>query len=211
MSAVKHLPTSVTIAAHRSFDEALDRINAVIVFNFRHWPRRLREEAMCESRAGCWVAWHGLLIRGQDPVAVGVSAIAANACRAVRNGRTVGRNRAAGRTAPDIQHPKARYTGGVRVFSIEQVDERRGGNWRDWLGADNRFGPADEAAFKIDFASWLSGLPARKREAAELLAAGLGTGEVAESLGVTPAAISQDRVWLSRSWDRFQGEAKLMS
>jgi hypothetical protein len=211
MSAVRQLSVPVIAVANRSFTEALDRIDAVIAYQFRRWPRGTREEAMAEARAGCWVAWHGLLVRGLDPVAVGVTGIAANASRAVKNGRTVGRNRSAGRTAPDIQHPKARRAKGLRVFSIGEVGERSGAMWRDWLVAEGRYGPAEEAAFRIDFATWLSGLPARKREAAKLLAVGLGTCEVAESLGVTPAAISQDRVWLSRSWDRFQGEANLMS
>ena len=206
MFAARHLPAPVTTAAHRSFNEALDRINAVIHFNFRRWPWSLREEAMAEARAACWVAWHGLLRRGKDPVAVGITGIASNACRAVRNGRTVGRNRAAGRTALDIQHPKARRATGLCVVNLEGLGGAPTGSWQDWLGTDGRYGPADEAMFRVDFAAWLLGLPARKRRAAELLAEGHGTCEVARLLGVTPAAISQDRDWLARSWGRFQGE-----
>jgi hypothetical protein len=207
MPAVQALPMPVTTAAHRSFHEALERIDAVIAYQFRRWPRGLREEAMAEARAGCWVAWHGLLVRGKDPVAVGVCGIAANASRAVRNGRTVGRNRAAGPTAADIYHPKARRATGLRVVSIERSAEGSTGTWRDWLGTDGRYGPAEEAAFKVDFAAWLGGLPERKRRVAELLAGGLGTCEVAVRLGVTAGAISQARDWLARSWGRFQGEA----
>ena len=205
MSAARHLPTSMTTAAHRSFNEALDRIDAVIAFQFRRWSRDRREEAMAEARAGCWVAWHGLLLRGKDPIAVGVCGIAANACRAVRNGRTVGRNRGAGPTAPDIQHPKVRRATGLRVVSIERLAERSPGAWRDWLASESGYGPAEEAAFRIDFATWLGKLPARKRRVAELLAGGLRTCDVAIQLGVTAGAISQAREWLARSWGQFQG------
>jgi hypothetical protein len=211
MSAATQLSTPVIAVANRSFTEALPRIDAVIAYQFRRWPRWPREEAMAEARAGCWVAWHGLLTRGQDPVAVGVSAIAANACRAVRNGRTVGRNRSAGRTAPDIQHPKTVRASGLRVFSIEQNGGGGNGHWRDWLRSKGGYGPAEEAAFRIDFANWLSRLPARKRGAAELLASGLGTSEVARRLEVTPGAISQVRDWLFASWQKFQGERNPVS
>jgi hypothetical protein len=205
MSAARTLAAPVTTAAHRSFIEALDRIDAVIAYQFRRWPRGLREEAMAEARAGCWVAWHGLLRRGKDPVAVGVTGIAENACRAVRNGRTVGRNRAAGPTAADIHHPKTRRATGLRVVSIERPGEGSPGGWRDWLASESHYGPADEAAFRVDFAAWLGGLPARKRRMAELLAGGWKTGEVACRLAVTAGAVSQARSWLASSWERFQG------
>ena len=114
MSVALHLPTPVTTAAHRSFDQALGRIDAVIAYQFRRWPRGEREEAMAEARAGCWVAWYGLLRRGKDPMAVGIPAIAANACRGVWNGRRVGANRSPGRGAMDVHHRRARRATGRR-------------------------------------------------------------------------------------------------
>jgi hypothetical protein len=205
MSAARHLPTPLATAAHRTFNEALDRIDAVIAYHFRRWSWGRREEAMAEARAGCWIAWHGLLLRGKDPIGVGISGIAANACRAVKNGRTVGRNRAVGQTGRDIQHPKVRYATGLRVVSLEERPERSPVAWRDWLASESGYGPADEAAFRIDFAAWLDELPARKRRVAELLAGGLRTCDVAIQLGVTASAISQAREWLARSWVQFQG------
>ena len=79
--------------------------------------------------------------------------------------------------------------------------------WKQWLACDNRVGPADEAAFRIDFAAWLEGLPERRRRVAELLAEGHETGVVARMLGVTPGAISQARTWLAANWRRYQAEA----
>ena len=55
-----------------------------------HMRRQDREEAVAEARAAAWSAWHGLIRRGKDPLAVGVTAIAINAIRYVRNGRRVG-------------------------------------------------------------------------------------------------------------------------
>ena len=193
--------------AHLAFDAALGRIEAVIRHQFRAWPRAQRQDAIDDARAYTWLAWQGLLDRGKDPVQVGIVAIAANACRAVRNGRSVGSARSVGRGAMDIHHPRARLATGVRVVLLEDLGTRRPGRWQDWLTASSRYGPADEAAFRVDFAAWHAGLPPTKRRVAELLAQGRGTGEVARQLGVTSSAVSQSREWLARSWGRFQGEA----
>jgi len=190
---------------HQAFDAALPRIDAVLRFQFRHWPRARREEAVAEARAAAWGAWHGLIRRGRDPVAVGVTAIAANVCRGVRKGRKVG-NPTVGRGARDVQHPGVRRQLGLRVIPFEEVAGPPSGSWQDWLAEDHRVGPAEEACFRLDFAAWLGGLPVRKRRVAELLAVGHGTVEVAQLVGVTPAAISQARVALARSWREFQGE-----
>jgi hypothetical protein len=193
--------------AHRAFDAALGRIDAVLQFQFRHWPPARRREAIDDARAYTWLAWRGLLDRGKDPVQVGVVAIAVNACRAVRNGRAVGSARSVGRGAMDIHHPKARHATGLRVVSLEDLGGRPPGRWQDWLAANDRYSPADEAAFRLDFAAWLAQLPPIRRRVAELLAQGFGTGEVAHRLGVTSSAVSQSRDWLARSWDQFQGQA----
>jgi len=192
-------------AIHRAFDAALPRIDAVLRYHFRRWPRARREEAVAEARAAAWAAWHGLIGRGRDPVAVGVTAIAANACRGVRRGGKLG-NPTVGRGAMDVHHPAVRRRLGLRVIAFEEVAGRSTGTWQDWLAADHRFGPAEEACFRLDFGAWLGGLPGRRRRVAELLAMGYGTGEVARMVGVTPASISQARERLARSWCEFQGE-----
>jgi hypothetical protein len=76
----------------------------------------------------------------------------------------------------------------------------------EWIATDRHMGPAGAAAFRLDLASWLASLPERRRRTAELLAEGHGTLEVARWVGVTPAAVSQARSWLARSWHEFQGE-----
>ena len=117
------LSTIVTRDAHRDFNAALGQIDTAIAFHFRHhrWSRQRREDALAEARAATWAAWHSLLRRGKDPVAVGVAGIVANACRAVRNGRAVGSNRSVGRGAMDVYHWKASRATGLRVVSFNEA------------------------------------------------------------------------------------------
>ncbi len=46
-----------------------------------------------------------------------------------------------------------------------------------------------------------------QRKIALTLASGERTSVVAEKFGLTSARISQLRLWLKESWERFQGEA----
>src|SRR5206468_1962500 len=142
---------------------------------FRRRRPQDREEAVAEARAAAYSAWLGLARRGKDPVAVGVSGIANNALRYVKNGRRVG-NRHCGRGAMDVHHHRAQKRCGFRVVSLDSIDEFTGepirGAWIEGLASDHRFSPADEACFRVDFEAWLAGLPARKRQVAELLALG---------------------------------------
>jgi hypothetical protein len=209
MSDAARISSPITPEAHRDFHAALGRIDAAIRFDFRRlrWSADRREEAFAEARAAVWVAWHSLVRRGKDPREVGISAVVHFACRGVKNGRTAGANRSLGRGAGDLYHPRARRSTGLRVVGFDDLGGDGSRPWQDWLGADNRYGPAEEAAFRVDFAAWLEALPARKRRAVELLAEGLGTCEVAQRLGVTPAAVSQDRQWLARSWRGLQAQA----
>ena len=87
--------------AHQQFEIALPAIMTAAEFAFRRRRRQDREEAIAEVRAAAWSAWHGLLERGKDPLAVGVWGIANNACRYVRNGRRIG-NRNCGRGRMDV-------------------------------------------------------------------------------------------------------------
>jgi hypothetical protein len=168
-----------------------------------------REEAVADATAAAWSAWSGLLKRGKDPVAVGVSGISHNAVRYVKNGRRLG-NRNSGRGAMDVYHKKAQAACGFKVFSFNsnaEIESRPARNvWREWVAEDNRVTPADEACFRLDFSDWLAGLPARKREMAELLAEGHETGVVATIVGVSQGRVSQMRSELAASWRAFQGE-----
>jgi hypothetical protein len=151
-----------------------------------------------------------LLARGQDPVAVGIAGIAYNACRYVRNGRRLGTG-SCGRGVMDVFHRKAQAACGFQILSLDSAvgiptRPTSASLWREWLVADNRVSPADEAAFRLDFSDWLKGLPQRKRQMAELLAQGHETGVVARMLGVSSGAVSRTRSWLQANWKAFQGQ-----
>jgi FixJ family two-component response regulator len=93
---------------------------------------------------------------------------------------------------------------GFRLLSLALA--RQEGELKSWVANDHRSTPADHAAFLIDFREWLDRLPERRRQSAELLALGFGTKEVAQQVGVSPAAISQARSELARNWEAFQAD-----
>ena len=202
------MPAMSLVAAQEQFTATLNAVEDAARYAFRRRRRQEREEALAEARAAAWSAWHGLIRRGKDPVEVGVTGIANNAVRNVRQGRRIG-NRTCGRGAMDVQHPRVRRALGLRVVAFEELAGPPRGSWRQWLACDNRVSPADEAAFRIDFAAWLGGLPERKRLVAELLAGGHEPGLVARIVGLSPARISQLRTELAGSWEKFQGTASI--
>jgi DNA-directed RNA polymerase specialized sigma24 family protein len=193
--------------AQEQFTVAMPQIAAAARYCFRRWRPQDRAEAIAETQAA---AWHGLVARGQDPVAVGIAGIAHNACRYVRNGRRLGTG-SCGRGVMDVYHRKAQAACGFKVLSLDYGDEINarptiGSLWRQWVAAASRVGPAANAAFRLDFSAWLEELPKRKRQMAELLALGHETSDVARMLGVSVGAVSQTRRWLEASWKVFQGQ-----
>ena len=197
-------------SAHQTFLSQLPTIDKALSYHFRHQPARQRDDVIADARAAVWHAWLGLLRRGKDPLAVGVTAIARNAARYVKAGRLLGCGTGT-RGCRDVFHHRAQKAGGFQLLGL---DDRggRGGNrardaWRAWEVEDNRVSPADQACFELDYEAWLARLPERKRRIAELLAAGETTGDVARQLGVTAGAVSQTRRWLEADWRSFQGES----
>ena len=195
-------------AAQEQFTATLKAVEDAARYAFRRRRRQDREEALAEARAAAWSAWHGLIRKGKDPVEVGVTGIANNAVRNVRQGRRIG-NRTCGRGAMDVQHPRVRRALGLRVVAFAELAGPRVGSWRDWLAEDNRVTPADEAIFHLDYQAWLAGLAEPKRRVAELLAEGHEPGLVARLVGVSPARVSQLRTELAGSWESFQGSASV--
>jgi hypothetical protein len=195
-------------AAHRQFEAALPQIERTLRYHFRRWHGPRRAELIADGRAAAWHAWHGLMQRGKDPLAVGPTGIAYNAARYVKAGRLFGCGTSK-RDVIDLFDRRTRHRLKLKVVSLDRRDVTYEGGqsdaWRDWLAEDNRVSPADEAAFRIDFAAWLDRLPVRKRQIADLLAEGHQTIEVARLFAITPGAVSQTRAWLDANWRAFQG------
>ena len=66
--------------------------------------------------------------------------------------------------------------------------------------------PAEQAAFRIDYPRWLSGLGERNRKIAEDMAMGETTLELARKYPLSQGRISQLRREFHADWLRFHGE-----
>jgi hypothetical protein len=207
MSNVTSLSGASLTAAHRRFEAALPAIDRTLRYLFRRWPEGRRDEALADARAAAWHAWYGLLRRGKDPESVGVTGLAANAARYVRNGRRLGCG-TLGRAA-DVLDPEAGRRHGLRVVSLDDPRGETGDSWRSWLAEDHQFTPADAACFRLDFERWLEGLTTRKRQIADLLVEGHEGVVVARTMGLTPGRVSQVRDELNASWRAFQSQGAI--
>jgi hypothetical protein len=209
MSAAASLSGASLISVQQQFEAALPTMDRVLLHHARAWPARIRDDMIADARAALWSAWHSLVRRGRNPFQVGITGIAARCCRSVRSGRKVG-NANRGRACLDVLDHRARRRMGIEIVNLDDHagSEPAAGSssWRQWLTERNVATPADQACFRLDFARWLSDIPHRKRQMAELLADGNETSEVAHRLGVTAPAVSIARGWLSSDWRRFQGE-----
>ncbi len=198
-------------AAQEQFTAVLPAITSAARYAFRRRRYQDRAEAVAEAQACAWKAWRGLVERGKDPIEVGVSGIAGYAVRHVLNGRRIG-NRGGGRGSRDVFHFKAQAACGFKVVGLGRETDREPGQgsdaWKEWLACDNRVGPADEAAFRVDFESWLAALPERKRRVAELLAEGHEGVVVARLVGIAPSRVTQLKSELAANWRAFQGQAE---
>ena len=107
----------------------------------------------------------------------------------------------------DVLSGYAQHHKGFEVERLDQFDEHED-CWQEIVVEDKRATPAEIAACRIDFASWLRLLSGRHRMIALTLAAGETTCVVAKKFDVSPGRISQLRLWLKESWERFQGEGE---
>ena len=73
--------------------------------------------------------------------------------------------------------------------------------------ADRKVPVPDQAAFRVDFASWLQTLTHRDHEIICALSGGDGTKAVAEQFGLSEGRVSQLRRKFEQLWRIFQGEA----
>jgi hypothetical protein len=189
-------------AVHDKFLDMLPSIRRQATHAFRSALPDAREELIAEVVANAFHGYCRLVQRGKTDLAF-ATPLAQFAIRRVRSCRFLG-----GRQRPrDVMVAHDQTAG--RTF-VERLDHfnREEGQWREIVVEDHRAGPAEIAACRIDFASWLRLLPIRRRKVALTLARGDSTSEAAKKFGVTPARVSQLRLWLKESWERFQTEAK---
>jgi len=185
---------------HCSFMRLLPRIRRNVEARFHYLRREARDEAVQESIVIALVAYVRLVNSGKEDAAFS-SSLARYAVARVREGR-----RAASRlNINDVTSQYCRQRKGIAIESIHQNTPPHG-DWRELVVEDRRCRPADVAATRIDFQSWLDTLSPRDRRIAEVLATGESTKQAAKRFRISPARISQLRNELRKAWRRFQGE-----
>jgi hypothetical protein len=206
-------PTPEALDAH--FLQIMPRIeeHAQIRFGFLRCPGR-HDAAIAEVVALAW-KWFLRLIEQGKQVDAFVSVLADYAVRHVRCGRKLcGQER-----AKDVMSARAQRSKG---FSVEPLNGSTRRSMEDLLGdphaqdaidafeerlRDNTQSPVPtQAAFRIDYPTWLSQLGQRNRAIAEDMALDLGTFELADKHKISAGRISQLRRELHQDWRRFHGE-----
>jgi hypothetical protein len=186
----------------RHFESLLPAIRRQARHAFRRLPRELREELIAEAVAQAYCAFRRLVERGHGERAF-ATPLARFAVRHVRAGRRVG--------TPLNKHDVSSYYGQrAHGMHLERLDrclphER---SWLEIAVEDRAAGPAETAAFRLDFEAWLSTLGRQRRRIALALARGEATGTAARRFDLSPARISQLRRELRDHWRRFQGEGE---
>jgi hypothetical protein len=184
----------VSNPVHAAFESLLPRLRTHARVRFRHLNPSDREEVVADVIAYGFASFLRLAERGKDPAAF-PAVFAHFVAKAVANGRRVTPRLS---TRDLLGRPRAARA------AVHKLDDPMpdGGWWRD-LAVDRRVRVDEQAAFNVDFPAWLATLPAVKRRAAELLARGHRTDEVAAAARLSAARVSQLRRELADSWFDF--------
>ena len=194
----KHVAQATTDQCHEAFLKLVPTVSGHANFSFRHLQLQDREEAIAEVLCYAYVAFRRLAERGRLDLA-SASALARFGVARVRSGRYAARRL---RTR-DVYARQAGHRGGFRLVSL-QSHFQSGNIWAEIL-TDDRVTPVpDQVAFRLDFASWLSGLKRRDRKLVKFLAIGNTPSIAAKRFGVSRARVSQLRDALRTSWEAFQ-------
>jgi hypothetical protein len=164
---------------------------------FRALPcPQLRDDLAAEAVAIAWRWYRALAERRRDPDRFGLR-LARLAALAVSSGRRL----CGGQGVHEPFSIACRRRHGVRVSSIGDV--HADASLAAAL-ADGRHSPVPEqAAFRVDFPAWKSGLPVATQAVLAQLALGHRTRDVAASCGRSPARVAQIRRELRDSYLRF--------
>jgi hypothetical protein len=183
-----------------SFVAMLPAIAGVIQYAFRRQRADRRQELAAGAIANAYVGFTRLVARGR-PDAAHPTVLAWFGVRQVCDGRRVGCRRNSKDALSD-------YAQRRRNFSVVGLDDEIRGTrgWEPIVIEDKHASPADIAAFRIDFADWLSRLRPRLRAVALVLAVGNTPLEASRQFRLSKARISQFRRELRASWNAFQSE-----
>ncbi len=182
------------------FVAMLPAISEQANFAFRRLPVEAREELIQEVIAQAYSLFVRLYKRHKVAL-VFPTPLAQFSIKKVRAGRRIGSRG----NIRDVTSPRARVAKGFTIQRLDRFNQRTG-QWREALVADRTAGPAETAVARIDWAAWLRSLSRRQRTIASVLATGETTEVAAQRFRLSPARISQMRVWFRESWRRFHGD-----
>lgn len=177
----------------------LPTVQAIASIRFSRLPQVEQEEGLAEATATAMLAFVRLLRRGKDPVQF-AGRLAKIAVLRVLTGRLAG----SPDNSQDVLSRLARNRHGHQLEGLGKATRLNGVEWESALVANRRITPADLAASRIDFGEWLGRMKYRRRQIAEILAAGYRTEEVAELFRLSPSRVSQLRREFENSWREFQ-------
>jgi hypothetical protein len=199
-----------------AFLQILPRIRTHAEIAFRHLkcPAK-RDDAVAEVVAFCWRWYSRLAEQGRDASEF-VSTLATLAARHVRGGRKLcGQER-----SKDVLSPVAQKRHGFNVEALPHSTSRsretlygephgqdQADAFEERLRDNTVTPPPDQAAFRLDYPRWLSGLGERDRQIAEDMAMGESTLELARKYPISQGRISQLRREFHADWQRFHGES----
>jgi DNA-binding NarL/FixJ family response regulator len=168
---------------------------------FHGLPPESRAEAIQEALASTCIAFARLVKQGRQDRAF-PTVLARFAAAQYFDGRRVG----SGQNSRDTLSERAQR---VKQFTVSRLDhyDQDEECWQEAIVEDPHTPVFDQVWFRIDFPQWLARLSPRDRQAAESLAVGNTTSEVARQLRLSAGRVSQLRRQLYRSWLEFHGEA----
>ena len=187
-------------AWHAGFLAMMPIIKTHARIAFRHLDAEAREEATQEVVCNACRAYARLVELNKVELAY-PGVLARFGVAQTKDGRKVG-----GRlNVRDVLSVYCQRTKGIRVETLDKFDKEEDA-WQEVVVEDQRSGPAEVAATRIDFTAWLQVLPRRLRKIATFLASGETTTAAAERFRISKGRISQIRGELLLAWHRFQGE-----
>jgi hypothetical protein len=160
-----------------------------------------RQECIAETIALAW-SWYCRLMRQGKEAVVFPSVLAGFAARCVRRGRRL----CGQETVHEVLSTAAQRHHGYAVERLPDVETLTTSPYQEAL-ADNTQAPVpDQAAFRIDFATWLRRLSQRQRDLIADMARSERTRDLARRYGVSPGRVSQLRRAFHADWQHFMGE-----
>jgi hypothetical protein len=107
-----------------------------------------------------------------------------------------------------VRDVSSAYAQKAKSLRLERLDRFNDDDncWEAIVVEDRHAGPFDITRFRIDFADWLTRLPAKRRRIAKFLAGSETTAAAAEKFRMSAGRISQIRSELRESWRSFVGD-----